>query len=554
MLSVLGRAIRGFTSTLANGGLRALLIVWTLGIAGDAALLVVGLLAAYDVGGPVAVGTFGLIRMLPATAVNALVDSGHLRRPERALIGANLVRGIGALAIAASLAAGAPAAVFVVMALVAAAGAVVRPTALSLMPTLAATPEELVEANAVLSLGASIGAFAGPLLAAGVLTAAGPVPTAAVAAVALLAAAGAALGVRVSDAARPVHPEHPSWSPLANGLRALRSRPPAAMVIGSFVAQTAVRGALTTYLVVLAVEVLGLGDAGIGTLGAILGLGGMAGALASMAPGQRRAFAPIFALALVGWGAPLSVIGFVPVLPVVVIALFVVGLSDASLDVAGFTLVHRGVPARSLGAVFSVMEVGVGATVAAGSVAGGVLAEALGVQRALALSGLLLPLVAILGWRVVRRLDSESIVPEREASLLRSIPLFAALPLSAVERLAAGMRPLSFAAGEALMVEGDPGDDYFVIASGTVKVLVGGREVRRQGPGDGVGEIALLRRVRRTATVTALEPVDAYLIDRETFLAAITGHAISATTAETLVAARLTRPEPEAPKPRTPWP
>jgi CRP-like cAMP-binding protein len=101
------------------------------------------------------------------------------------------------------------------------------------------------------------------------------------------------------------------------------------------------------------------------------------------------------------------------------------------------------------------------------------------------------------------------------------------------------MREASFAPGEALMAEGEPGDTYLIIERGRVTVSSGGTHIREQGPGDGVGEIALLKTVPRTATVVATEPVEAWAIDGPTFLAAVTGHEVSFAEAEALVTERL---------------
>jgi CRP-like cAMP-binding protein len=88
-------------------------------------------------------------------------------------------------------------------------------------------------------------------------------------------------------------------------------------------------------------------------------------------------------------------------------------------------------------------------------------------------------------------------------------------------------------------VEGEPGDRYLVLVGGEAVVVQGGREVGRVGPGDGIGEIALLRRVPRTATVTALDEVSTLELGGDAFLAAVTGHAASGTRADALVDAHL---------------
>ena len=393
----------------------------------------------------------------------------------------------------------------------------------------------------VTALGESFGTFAGPLLAGIVVARSGPASVAALAAAVCVVVAVFVLRVRVSDAARPPAGERPAGPAIAEGLRELRRRTPAAAVMGSFFAQTAVRGALTTYLAVVSIELLGMGDAGVGILGAAIGVGGLLGALVALALGARRGLAPMHVTALVLWGAPIAVIGLVPVPPVALVALGIVGIGNALLDVAGLTLLQRGIPNRSRSAVFSVLEAGVGLTISAGGVIGALLLQALGIEAALVATGLVLPLVAILAWGPSRRLDRGAVVPEHRAALLRAIPLFRPLPLAALERLASGMRPATFAVGERLMTEGEPGDTYLVIERGEVQVSVAGRAIHDQGPGDGVGEIALLRAVPRTATVTALEPVTAWEIACGTFLDAVTGHEGSAAAASVVVEDRLGR-------------
>jgi CRP-like cAMP-binding protein len=133
-----------------------------------------------------------------------------------------------------------------------------------------------------------------------------------------------------------------------------------------------------------------------------------------------------------------------------------------------------------------------------------------------------------------------SVVDEEVMRLVRSVDAFAELPLTAVERLAAGMVPLAAGRGEVLMREGEPGDTFVVVAAGEVEVSVGGTPMQRLGPGAGFGEIALLRRSPRTATVTALTDVTGYRVDADTFACAVSGPASAAIT-EQIAAANLQR-------------
>ena len=526
---------------LRNRDIRSLELAWTLGVAADWALLVVALLVAYDAGGAVLVGLVSLTRMLPATAVNLVVDTSRFRRPERALVGVNLLRAAGAVVVAAASVADATVLVFAAVAVASAAGALVRPTVLTLLPQVAASPAELVSANTAGALGESAGTFAGPLVAGLVVAQLGAAPAALVSGALCVLAGAVALAIRVPEASRPSRRERaPRLAiPVVAGVRELVARRPAGMVMTSMFAQTVVRGALTTFIAILAIEVLGMGDAGVGVLGAAIGLGGIVGALAALGVSAERRLATIFVIALVAWGTPIAVIGFVPITVVAILALGTVGVANALLDVSGLTLLQRGTSNAARSAVFAVLEVAASAGVSIGGVLASVLYEALGIERSLVLVGLSLPVVAVLGWPLVRRLDTEGVMPERQASLLRGLPLFAALPLAALERVATGMREVRFAAGDRLMTQGDAGDTFVVIEQGDVEVAMDGTPHHREGPGAGIGEIALLRAIPRTATVTAVDDVDAWTIDCETFLEAVTGHEGSAAAAPRVVESRL---------------
>jgi CRP-like cAMP-binding protein len=85
---------------------------------------------------------------------------------------------------------------------------------------------------------------------------------------------------------------------------------------------------------------------------------------------------------------------------------------------------------------------------------------------------------------------------------------------------------------------GDPGDRFYVIAAGEVEVDTG-TERRTLGPGEGFGEIALLRDVPRTATITTRTDVELYSLDRDEFVATVTGHAPSREAADAVIGVRL---------------
>ena len=127
----------------------------------------------------------------------------------------------------------------------------------------------------------------------------------------------------------------------------------------------------------------------------------------------------------------------------------------------------------------------------------------------------------------------------RRVDLLRGEPLFTPLSLATVEHLASHLTPLTAEDGAWLMREGERGVDYVLVETGDIEVLQDGRRRRLLGPGAGVGEIALLRDVPRTASVRAVGPVTGYSLDREAFLEAVTGHAASAAAARSRAEERL---------------
>jgi hypothetical protein len=208
--------------------------------------------------------------------------------------------------------------------------------------------------------------------------------------------------------------------------------------------------------------------------------------------------------------------------------------------VAGFTILQRGSRASDRVTVFGLLEGMVGIGMAVGGVAGSLAVVAFGVQGALGLAGAILPILAVATWPRISALDRRPLVAEREAAALRANALFAPLPLTSIDRLAEAARPVRYAQGEVLMRQGDPGDTYLQITDGTVAIEVDGRQVSTCGPGDGIGEIALLREVPRTATAIATTAVAGYVLACEDFLAAIAGPA-SASVAQATIEERLAR-------------
>jgi len=219
--------------------------------------------------------------------------------------------------------------------------------------------------------------------------------------------------------------------------------------------------------------------------------------------------------------------------------LAVVGASRALLDVASRILMQRSVPAQLLGRIFGVLEGLTMAGLAVGALLVPVLVYLGGSRLALLGVAAVLPLAAAVGWRGLFALDSGVSVPVVEIALLRSLPLFAELPVPALEGLAGALTPVTVPAGTVLIRQGDPGDAYYAIAAGELDAWQDGHFLRRCGRGEGVGEIALLRAIPRTATVVAHTAATVYELDREPFLTAVLGHAPTQRRADRIADARL---------------
>jgi MFS family permease len=326
---------------------------------------------------------------------------------------------------------------------------------------------------------------------------------------------------------------------MLSGLRTLRSRPRAGLLFTLFGLQTLVRGLLSVLLVALAIELLLIGEEGVGFLNAAIGAGGFVGALAALALVGRQRLAGSVAIGLLLWGLPILAIGVAPVTVLAFVALAVLGAGNAVLDVAGFSLLQRLVPNRARGRVFGVLEAMVMLTVGLGAALAPVLVALLDTRGALIVTGLLLPAAAVASWPLLRHADAGAVVPAGDLQLLRAVPMLGALPMTTIEDLAAQLEPRRYEPGSRIITQGALGDRFYILASGEAEVTIPDHEPHRLGPGDSFGEIALLRDVPRTATVAAVGAVEALTLDRDAFLAAVSGDRLSRQAADAQIQERL---------------
>jgi hypothetical protein len=527
---------------LANPSLRRIQLAWLIGIAAEKAYLVALLVYAYYVGGVLAVGIFTMLSSLPSGLFGPVLSSVFESfAPARVLLGLHLGRavvvGLAALAVALDLGLG------IIVAATLVEGVLTRQhTAFTraLLPALARTPDELIAGNAVTSLGEAAGGLIGPAVAGVALIVGGPVLGLAAPAVAYLVAGALVLSLQVATIAR--RGAEGAWAQLREtlgGFGALATHRSAGLLVGLFISQVVVRGLLTVLIVSTAIDLLVIGEAGVGYLNAAIGAGGLVGAVLAMSLLVGRSLSASFVVSLAAWGAPIALIGLVPN-PALAFALAAaIGAANASIDVAGYTLLARCVPNEVRGRVFGVLQSLVGFGIAGGALAAPLLVDIAGLQGALIITGLILPVLAMVGYAGVRRAEASAILPERELAAMRSMPMFAPLPLTALEQLARSLDQVSFAAGEVIVTQGEPGDCFYLIESGSVEIIHDGHRETTLDAGDGFGEIALLSDRPRTATVAALEPVEGFRLPRGAFLEAVTGSPQGAIAADALVSRRL---------------
>ena len=545
--SKLEQAVGAFTSNWRNPNLRraqlSFLGAWTAEWAFTVALGIV----AYNDGGAFALGLVGLLRMLPsailAPVLSPYADRG---RRERVLVTVSLLRGAATAAAAVVVAVSGPVLVVYALAVLSTIAATLfRPAHSALLPTLSHTGHELASANVVRGLLDSIATLIGPLIAAVLLAVADVSIVFAVAAAASFWAALLLFRVRYDAPPRPPAPRPDLMREAFEGLRAVGRSRDLVLILGLAAAQALTRGALTVFSVVVAIELLAMGESGAGALMAAVGVGAVVGSMcASLLVGTGRLGA-WFAVGVALWGLPIALVGVFPEQAAALLFLAFVGVGNALIDLAGFTLIGRLAPDEVMARIFGVLESVVVVSIGVGSILASALIAWLGLEPALIAIGLVCPVLALMSWWRLRRLDRAVEAVDADVGLLQQVPMFQPLPLPAIEQLARGLQPLDVSAGSTVFAEGDVGDRYFVIAAGEADVVGDGRVVATLARGEGFGEIALLRRTRRTATVVARTALELKALAADRFLAVVVGYGPSARSAAAAVHDRLGRYAPK---------
>jgi MFS family permease len=539
-MSSYAASLRAFARVFANPRVRSIQLAGAGSTLGTWAYAVALPVYAYHAGGARAVGLLFFARMalaaIAAPWLGLLADRWSRRQ---LMLSGDLAR--CAIFVAMTVAASAGSSPYIVYVLAVTSTVIsgsYTPAQAALLPSLVDTPDELTAANLVGNTISSMGMFAGPALGGVLLAVSTPSAVFALNAGLFLWSAFFVLQVPRDDP--PQQAERPRFLPeLMAGWTAVWRTPALRVVVGLTTAEEIVYGALEVLLVVLALRLLHAGNAGYGWLNTAMGVGSVAGAFVVAAVAARRRLAGGFGLGILLWGVALCIAAALSTLAPALLLLGVVGTAAILVQVTSVTLLQRSAENEVLGRVFAVLEslmlagMGVGALVAPG------LVSWLGPRGALVATGAFLPVLLVPLWPSLRRIDAEAKVAVEPLELLRRIEIFAHLPEPVLERLASGATAVSTTADQVVVSRGEIGRHFYVIAAGRAAVDLDDGMTRELEPGDFFGEIALLRDVPRTATVRALEPLQLYAVERDAFLAAVTGHAPTLAAAENVVSSRL---------------
>jgi predicted MFS family arabinose efflux permease len=524
-----------------NRRLRRLQLAWAASSLGSCAYLIAIAVVAFRSGGAGAVGLIMLVRTaagaLAAAPLSALAD----RYPRRRVMAvSDLVRAVLTAGLAVATQADAPiATIYVLAALIAMVATVFRPAQAAITPSLADAPEEVTASNAVAGTIESTSIFLGPGLGGLVLAASGSVAVFVMCLAAFLWSAVLVWSIDEPGRADAGDAEEAAPLTALAGFRTLAASPALLAVTVTYAAQAMVAGALTVFAVVIAIDVLHMGNAGVGYLDCAFGVGGILGGVAAAALSHTRRLAAAFAAGVLAWGVGVALLGVTGTTAVVLALLAGIGVGNTVVDVAAVTLLQRSADDAVLGRVFGVLETCILSALGLGSILAPVAIDAVGVRASLIGTGLVLPLVVIVFSRSIVALDRPDPAIAARAALLRAHPIFRPLADATLEQLARALEAVSAPAGEVVVRQGEPGDRVYIVASGELAVDVDGRPGERLDAGDVFGEIALLKDVPRTATVTAVASSELLTLGRGDFLSAVTGHPTSAAEADVVAAARL---------------
>src|SRR5262249_19852301 len=210
-----------------------------------------------------------------------------------------------------------------------------------------------------------------------------------------------------------------------------------------------------------------------------------------------------------------------------------IGVANVFDDAGVYSALQRVIPSSLMGRALGVRRAVLLLSMGLGSVVAPVL-----IHDLVAPGSLVVAIVA-LSVPSLTAIDHRIAEPGPDLALLRQVSFFGPLPFAIVEHLASRLQSATYQPGDVIIREGEPAERFSMISGGRARACKDGRVLREMAAGESFGEIALLRQVPRTATVTAVSRLQARTLAREEFLATVTGNAESAEGADEVISARL---------------
>lgn len=536
----------------ANRALRRIFVAYTGSKVGDEALNLAVAVYVFTVGGTIALGILAIVRYVAVAVASPFASMLADRFDQKlVMIYAHVVQAL-ILAVVAALiwthsSAWLTESLIILVWLTATA---FWPAQQAILPLLALRPSELTGANVLASTIENVGVLVGPAIA-GVLLKFTNVPVAFLFnSAALLGSAIIVMGIRrpdpseanastESERARVYSVERSVTASLLSssirGFREILFTPDIRLVVGLYCLQCIVGGAAVIFSVSIALHYLRLGSSGLGLLQSFMGIGGLIGGFLSLMLVQRSRLATDFGLGVILWATPCLLFAAMPEFGMAAVMMSLIGVANSVVDVNAITIMQRVIPSALLARTFGAMEACLVGSMAFGSLLMAVLIRTIGLRPGLAILGGVITIAVLPSLPSLGRMDRDFLAPAG-SELLRHVPILAALPQSVIERLTNSSVMMEFPQGSTVFSEGDPGDLFYVIEDGTAEITIRGQHIRNLSTGDSFGEIALLRDIPRTATVTARSPLVLRAIESQPFVAAVTSHRNSRSAANQVVA------------------
>jgi MFS family permease len=556
-MQALRDTVDSLRAVFGQRALRRLELALAGSLIGDWAYATAVVVWAYGVGGAKAVGIWMAVRyvLMAITAPFAAALADHLPR-QRVMIGADVARAVLVVAAAICVGTDTPAApIYVLATLASMLGSVFRPAQTAWLPSLVDKPEHLTCANGVASTVESLSFFVGPAIGATLIKVTNVQTVFGLNAATFLWSAALVMSIRPRQPAQEAgaaadaagDPSEPgeqagqsagALHEMFAGFREIRNSRDLRLIAVLSCLQTLVAGASVVYTVLFAVEIIEEGAESVGFIDSVFGVGALVGGFFAIARTTRNKLAGDLTVGVMLWSLPLLLIAVWPSPVAVIVGAIVMGFGNPLVDVNFVTVVQRITPDRVLGRVFGAFEGALIAAMAIGAAVMPFLDDWFDLRPAIAVIGLVAGVPALLLFPAAKAIDQRMRRPDA-LELLRSLPIFSPLAPPALDALARRATRLAVPAGEVVVAEGDVGDRFFVIETGEVAVSHGDDVIRHQGPGEYFGEIALLRDVPRTATVTATVATELVTVDRADFLGAVAGSVESATVLDEVVSYRI---------------